>query len=211
MSEERKETMAAQNTESRAPQNSENKPQKREFNNNRKPNRRNNNRRDQRRDSLESKVIKIKRVTKVIKGGRRFSFSALVVVGDKKGSIGFGTGKANEVPTAIQKAEQAARANVRKVKIVNGTLPHEITGRHQAAKILFRPAAPGTGVKAGGSVRSVLELAGITDVLSKSLGSRISVNMVRATFDALSNLRLASEIAKLRGKSIKEITKAKEV
>jgi len=210
MSEERKETMAAQNQESRAPRNNDNRPQKREFKGNRKP-RRNNNRRDQRQDSLESKVIKIKRVTKVVKGGRRFSFSALVVVGDRKGSIGFGTGKANEVPTAIQKAEQAARANVRKVKIVNGTLPHEVIGRHQAAKILFKPAAPGTGVKAGGSVRPVLELAGITDVLSKSLGSRISVNMVRATFDALSNLRLASEIAKLRGKSIKEITKAKEV
>ena len=162
-------------------------------------------------DELIEKVVHISRVAKVVKGGRRFSFSALVVVGDRKGSIGFGTGKANEVPTAIQKAEQAARANVRKVKIVNGTLPHEIIGRHQAAKILFKPAAPGTGVKAGGSVRPVLELAGITDVLSKSLGSRISVNMVRATFDALSNLRLASEIAKLRGKSIKEITKAKEV
>lgn len=178
---------------------------------NRRP-RRNNNRKDFRqKDNLEKKVIKIKRVTKVVKGGRRFSFSALVAVGDKKGSVGFGTGKANEVIVAINKAEQAARANVRKIKVVNGTLPHEIIGRHQAAKILFKPAAPGTGVKAGGSVRPILELAGITDVLSKSLGSRIEINMVRATFDALSNLRLASEVAKLRGKSIKEITKAKEV
>lgn len=178
---------------------------------NRRP-RRNNNRKDFRqKDNLEKKVIKIKRVTKVVKGGRRFSFSALVAVGDKKGTVGFGTGKANEVIVAINKAEQAARANVRKIKVVNGTLPHEIIGRHQAAKILFKPAAPGTGVKAGGSVRPILELAGITDVLSKSLGSRIEINMVRATFDALSNLRLASEVAKLRGKSIKEITKAKEV
>lgn len=160
---------------------------------------------------LKERVVAINRVAKVVKGGRRFSFSALVAVGDKNGSVGFGTGKASEVIVAINKAEQAARANVRKVKIVNGTLPHEVIGRHQAAKIIFKPAAPGTGVKAGGSVRPILELAGITDVLSKSIGSRISINMVRATFDALTQLRFASEVAKLRGKSIKEITKAKEV
>lgn len=202
MSEERKETIVNREENSNF--------EKKKFNN-RRP-RRNNNRKDFRpKDNFEKRVIKIKRVTKVVKGGRRFSFSALVAVGDKNGSVGFGTGKASEVIVAINKAEQAARANVRKVKIVNGTLPHEVIGRHQAAKIIFKPAAPGTGVKAGGSVRPILELAGITDVLSKSIGSRISINMVRATFDALSQLRLASEIAKLRGKSIKEIAKAKEV
>lgn len=201
MAEERKEMQA----QDRAPK--QDRSDKTPRNNGGRP-RRNNKRRDfnKPKDNFESKVIKIKRVTKVVKGGRRFSFSALVVVGDRKGSVGFGTGKANEVPTAIQKAEQAARANVKKVKIVNGTLPHDVIGVHQAAKVLFKPAAPGTGVKAGGSVRPVLELAGVTDVLSKSLGSRISVNMVRATFDALGQLRTASEVAKLRGKSIKEIT-----
>lgn len=198
--------MAEERKEFNSQRNSENK----NFKSNRRPRRQN--KRDNRpKDNFEKKVIEIKRVTKVVKGGRRFSFSALVAVGDKKGNVGFGTGKANEVIVAINKAEQAARANVRKIKVVNGTLPHEIIGTHQAAKILFKPAAPGTGVKAGGSVRPILELAGVTDVLSKSLGSRTSINMVRATFDALSNLRYASEIAKLRGKSIKEITKAKEV
>ncbi len=160
----------------------------------------------QKEKEFEERVVTINRVTKVVKGGRRFRFSALVVVGDKKGRVGFGTGKANEVPDAIRKAVENAEANLINVPIVNGgTIPHETVGEFGAAQIVMRPASEGTGVIAGASVRHVLELAGITDILAKSLGSRTPINMVRATVAGLESLRTIEEVAKLRGLKISEV------
>ncbi len=164
-------------------------------------------RRVEREKEFEERVVVINRVTKVVKGGRRFRFAALVVVGDKKGRVGFGTGKANEVPDAIKKAVEAAKKNVFRVPLVNkgATLPHAITGRYGAGEVFLKPAAEGTGVIAGGSVRAVLELAGVSDVLSKCIGSRTPINMVRATITGLQDLKTVNSVAKLREKKVEEI------
>ena len=154
----------------------------------------------------ETEIINIGRVTKVTKGGRHFRFSATVAVGDRKGKVGIGTGKANEVPDAIKKAEQAAAKNVVRVAIVdNRTIPHEAIGVRGASKVMLKPATEGTGVKAGGPVRAVLELAGVKDILSKSLGSNTKINMAFATLEALKAQRTVEQVAKLRGKKVEDL------
>ena len=156
---------------------------------------------------FEDVVVSINRVSKTVKGGRRMRFSALVVVGDKKGRVGFGLGKAAEVPDAIKKATEAATKNVFRVNLVedNRTVPHSAKGRHGASQVFIGPAAPGTGVIAGGAVRSVLELAGISDVISKEIGSKTAINVVYATLDALKGLRTVNDVAKIRDKKVAEI------
>ena len=163
-------------------------------------------RREPRPKQFDEGVINISRVTKVTKGGRSFRFSATVVVGDRKGRVGLGTGKANEVPDAIKKAVQAATKNVVNISLVeNRTIPHEVIGVRSASRVMLKPALKGTGVKAGGPVRSVLELAGVKDILSKSLGSNTKINMAYATLNALTSLKSVEEVAKLRGKKVEEI------
>lgn len=154
---------------------------------------------------LKEKVVAINRVAKVVKGGRNFRFSAIVVVGDGNGYVGVGTGKSIEIPDAIKKGIEDAKKNLIKVPIVGTTIPHEVTGRSGAGTVLLMPAAEGTGVIAGGPVRSVVELAGIRDIRTKSLRSNNARNMVNATIEGLSSLKTAEEVADLRGKTVEEI------
>lgn len=154
---------------------------------------------------FEDRVVTINRVTKVVKGGKRSRFAALVVIGDKNGHVGFGEGKSTEVPDAIKKAIENARKNIVTVAVKNTTIPHTVTGKFGAGKVILRPASEGTGVIAGGAVRAVLELAGISDILSKSLGSATPINVIRATFDGLAQLQTAEMVAARRGKTVAEI------
>lgn len=156
-------------------------------------------------DGFDKKLVCVRRVTKVVKGGRTLRFSALVVVGNGKNDVGIGIGKSAEVPSAIDKATSVAKKHMEKIRVVNGTIPHEIVGKFASTEILMLPAKPGTGVIAGGAARAVLELSGITDIVTKIHGSTNKINVVKATMNGLANLRTREEIAARRGKSPEEI------
>ncbi len=156
-------------------------------------------------DGFDKKLVEIRRVTKVVKGGRTLRFSALVVVGNKKGLVGYGMGKAAEVSVAVEKATQSAKKNLIKVPIVNGTIPHEITGCFSSTMVLMLPSKEGTGIIAGGAARSVLELSGIRDITAKNHGSSNKINCVKATINGLTSMRTAEQIAALRGKTVEEL------
>lgn len=155
---------------------------------------------------LKDQLISVNRVTKVVKGGKNMSFAALVVVGDEKGHVGFGTGKAREVPTAIKKAVESAKKNLIRVPLVEGTLPHPMIGEYGAGRVLLKPAEEGTGVIAGGAVRAILQSLGVHNVRTKVLGSNNPHNVIRATFDGLTRMKDPMEVARLRGKQVEEIS-----
>ncbi|MBI5902052.1 MAG: 30S ribosomal protein S5 [Deltaproteobacteria bacterium] len=154
---------------------------------------------------LKDKLVYLNRVAKVVKGGKRFSFNAIVVVGDGKGHVGIGLGKANEVPEAIRKAIEQAKKSLYEIPIADGTIPYEVTGTYGAGKVFLRPASPGTGIIAGGGVRAVIESAGIHNVLTKSIGTSNPHNVVKATLDALKQLRSPESVAAIRGKQVQEV------
>ncbi|HML22140.1 MAG TPA: 30S ribosomal protein S5 [Aggregatilinea sp.] len=162
-------------------------------------------RREEDREELDERVIDITRVAKVVKGGRRFAFRAVVVVGDNQGRVGIGVGKARGVPDSIRKASDRARRNMTSVSLSGRTIPHPITTKHGGAVVMLKPASPGTGVIAGGGVRAVLEAAGVQDILSKSQGSANTLNVAHATLDALRSLRDVDQLARMRGKSLAEV------
>ena len=173
-----------------------------------RPRRSDRRREEEREDSpYESRLVSVGRITKVVKGGRRMRFNALVVIGDGKGLVGFGTGKAHEVPDAIKKATKDAEKNSIKVPLYRTTLPHEVIGHYGSGSVLLKPAVPGTGISAGGPVRAIMELAGVEDVLSKCLGSNTPVNVVRATFDGLKQLRNVEQVAEMRGIESRKVLK----
>ena len=173
-----------------------------------RPRRSDRRREEEREDSpYESRLVSVGRITKVVKGGRRMRFNALVVIGDGKGLVGFGTGKAHEVPDAIKKATKDAEKNLIKVPLYRTTLPHEVIGHYGSGSVLLKPAVPGTGISAGGPVRAIMELAGVEDVLSKCLGSNTPVNVVRATFDGLKQLRNVEQVAEMRGIETRKVLK----
>ncbi|MFC6316398.1 30S ribosomal protein S5 [Lapidilactobacillus achengensis] len=154
---------------------------------------------------LEDRVVAINRVTKVVKGGRRLRFAAIVIVGDKAGHVGFGTGKAQEVPEAIRKAGEDAKKNLVEVPIVGTTIPHEVIGHFGSGRVLLKPAVEGSGVSAGGAVRALMELGGVLDVTSKTLGTNTPINVIRATMDGLKQLQTAEQVASLRGVSVQDL------
>jgi small subunit ribosomal protein S5 len=154
---------------------------------------------------LEDRIVEINRVAKVVKGGRRFSFNALAVVGDGDGHVGVGFGKANEVPNAIDKSKEDAKKNLYKINLVKGTIPHQVIGRYKSCRVMLKPAAPGTGIIAGASVRAVIERAGIHDILTKAQGSRNPVNLIKATMDGLLQLRSLKEAATVRELTINKL------
>ena len=159
----------------------------------------------ERGNEFVEKLIKLNRVAKVVKGGRRFSFSALVVVGDGQGTVGYGFGKANDVAEAIRKSIEKAKKHLIKVPVKKNTIPHRVIGKFKSAEVLLKPAAPGTGIIAGGPVRAVMEVSGINDILSKSLGSKNTMNILKAAFNGLESLLDAKEVARERGKTLKEL------
>jgi small subunit ribosomal protein S5 len=161
--------------------------------------------RDDDRDELDERVVDIKRVAKVIKGGRRFAFRTVVIIGDNKGRVGVGVGKARGVPDSIRKGSEKARGNMERVSLSGTTIPHQVVGRYGGAKVLLKPASPGTGVIAGGGVRAVLEAAGVRDILTKSQGSPNLLNVTMATLEALHALRSPQEMARMRGKPVEEL------
>ncbi len=162
--------------------------------------------RDQDRDSgLLEKLVRLNRTAKVVKGGRRFSFAALTVVGDRNGSVGYGFGKANDVTEAIRKSIDRAKRNMRMIPVLHGTIPHDVRGRFKSAKVLLKPACSGTGIIAGGPIRAICEAAGVKDILSKSIGARNQINVVKAAFDAIDGMMDARVVAKNRGKTIKDM------
>lgn len=160
---------------------------------------------DRSRDIYVEKLVKLNRTAKVVKGGRRFSFSALTVVGDRSGNVGFGFGKANDVTEAIRKSIEKAKRNMIRLPVKNGTIPHDIVGEYKASRVILKPACPGTGIVAGGAVRAIMEAGGVTDIMSKTVGSRAAINMTRATFDGIGHILDARAVARNRGKALKDM------